>query len=80
MNCVFADYASNFCVIGKPHTGVVISSLTEHLFYDVPSKSQDTLKSSTFESKFVALRVAMELIQDLRLIVECVILSWRKDE
>jgi hypothetical protein len=42
MNCVFADYDSNYCVIGKPHTGVVIS-LTEHLFYVVPSKSQDTV-------------------------------------
>jgi hypothetical protein len=31
---------ATFVIMGKPHTGVVIL-LTEHLFYDVPSKSQD---------------------------------------
>ncbi len=60
---VDADHAGNK-VTRRSHTGIIIfCNLSPILWY---SKRQNTVETSTFGSEFIALRIAVELIESLR--------------
>jgi hypothetical protein len=60
---VDADHAGNR-VTRRSHTGIIIfCNLAPVVWY---SKRQNTVETSTFGSEFIALRIAVELIESLR--------------
>ena len=60
---VDADHARNK-VTRRSHTGIIIfCNLSPILWY---SKRQNTVETSTFGSEFIALRIAIELIESIR--------------
>ena len=60
---VDADHAGNK-VTRRSHTGIIIfCNLSPILWY---SKRQNTVETSTFGSEFIALRIAVELIESMR--------------
>ena len=63
VNCfVDADHAGN-CVTRRSHTGVLLYCNRAPILWYL--KRQNTVETSTFGSEFIALKVAVELIQVL---------------
>ena len=60
---VDADHEGNW-ITRRSHTGIIIiSNMAPLLWY---SKRQNTVETSTFGSEIIALRISIELVEDLR--------------